>query len=204
MKSWSVWLAAVLLGGLLGWASGTWSQRPAAQNPLPLLDVTASPPSRLPAADPPPETIPDQTPPAHPAGHERGVRSVIERELPNATVEERDIWFEQLKELPPGVVEDLLNVRKQFRQMVPPLTPPAIATPVPLTAPVSPSLLPTLGALTGNWSTSREAIERLRLVTLHNLANADTPGYRRLEPLLWTDAGGQGAQWGGTRFDLQP
>jgi flagellar basal body rod protein FlgG len=205
MRSWSVWLAAVLLGGLLGWASGSWSQRSTARDPLPLLDVTPQPPSRLAATDaPPPRTRPAEAPTTQPAGHERGVRSVIERELPNATVEERDIWFEQLKELPPGVVEDLLNVRKQFRQMVPPLTPNLITAPAPLTAPSNPALLPTPHELAGDWSGSREAIEQLRQVTLHNLANAETPGYRRREPQIWTAAGGQGVQWGGSRLDLQP
>jgi len=207
MKSWSVWMAAVMLGGLLGWVSGSWSSQRVTTTSLPLLDISpaaATPPGRL----SPPDTLAEKSPPpprstttTPPAGHAASVRAVIERELPHATADERDIWFEQLKELPPGVVEDLLNVRKQFRELVPPLTPHGLTGPMSL-GPASP-LWPRSLPADPTWQPGFEAVEQLRQVTLHNLANADTVGYRRLEPQLETDAGRHGIRWLGTRLDLR-
>lgn len=214
MKSWTGWLTAALLGGALGWGgSAFWSQRPVLTEGLPLLDVSPTP-IRQPAPSPTPQVAPpdapepsspaDAEPAARPAGHERGVRSIIDRELPHATAEERDIWFEQFKDLPPGIVEDLLNVRKQFRQMVPPLSPTPIVAPSPpgLPAALAPSPQPL--SVGDDWSSTREALGRLRQVTLHNLANADTVGYRRLEPVIGSDAERRGVRWEGTRLDLRP
>jgi flagellar basal-body rod protein FlgF len=216
MKSGPGWNAAVpwaalVVGGLLGWAGGVWSGPRDAALTLPLLDVAAAPPSRI--SSPSSDSFPsgtDSSPrpdaelprsvatPASNAGS--AVRAVIDRELPHATPDERDIWFEQLRELPPGIVEDLLNVRKQFRQMVPPLSP--SLTPAPLTF-SPPAHMPLPRATDPAWQASRESLERVRQITLHNLANANTPGFRRVEPLLEAVADQHGSQLTGTRLDLR-
>ena len=41
-------------------------------------------------------------------------RAIIRQELPNASEEERTIWFEELREFPPRMTADLLRLRKMF------------------------------------------------------------------------------------------
>ena len=45
------------------------------------------------------------------------VRRVIEEELAGSSREERDIWYDELKSIPAGVVRNLLQVRKQLRSL---------------------------------------------------------------------------------------
>ena len=42
-------------------------------------------------------------------------RSVIEDGLPNATPQERNIWFEELKQLDPESIRDILKVREELK-----------------------------------------------------------------------------------------
>ena len=118
------------------------------------------------------------------------VRNVIERELSHTSREERDIWYDELKTLPAGVVRDLLQVRKQLRAL------PRLLGGAPeklastdlsgthsgqiVAEPVSqkirfqaPDDYSTTSALEG-------AIAQLR----HNLVNASTPGFKRLRVTL--------------------
>lgn len=113
------------------------------------------------------------------AGEDHPVRRMIERLLPDASAEERDIWFDELRELPAASVEDLLRFRRQVggspSSAITPLSPPPLTIPLP---PVSPRAGSNLSAET------RLALERRCAVHRHNLLNASTPGFRRLIPLF--------------------
>ena len=119
------------------------------------------------------------------------VRNVIERELSHTTREERDIWFDELKALPAGVVRDLLQVRKQIRAM-PRLmagTPERLASADPIRSsisreiaadPVSQKIRFKLPDETSSNAAIETAISQLR----HNLTNSTTPGFKRLRVTL--------------------
>lgn len=92
------------------------------------------------------------------------VRRTIDRLMPNASAEERQIWFEELQSLPVSAVEDLLRLRKESD-----LAAPLRSTPDPL-PPVTNDLTDSIPS----------ALRRYRAVLRHNLLNADTPGYRAL------------------------
>ena len=120
-----------------------------------------------------------------------GVRTVIEQELSHATREERDIWFEELKSLPAGVVRDLLQVRKQIREL------PRLMGGIPeklasadigianrtqeITAePASQKIRFGIPDQLNAATEIEAAISQLR----HNLTNAATPGFKRLRVTL--------------------
>jgi hypothetical protein len=75
----------------------------------------ADPPAPVVDSDVAPQRLDNE--PARPAVHP--VRKIIEQMIPKATQEERDIWFEQMRDLPPGVVADMLNFRKQANASAP-------------------------------------------------------------------------------------
>ena len=121
----------------------------------------------------------------------QAVRNVIERELSHTTREERDIWFDELKTLPAGVVRDLLQVRKQIRAM-PRLMggpPEKLASADPLLGsnsreiiaePVSQKIRFKLPDESSANAAIELAISQLR----HNLTNSSTPGFKRLRVTL--------------------
>lgn len=132
------------------------------------------------------------------------VRRIIARELPETTEEERQIWFEELQHLPLSAVEDLLKVRRQAASLLPePSTPQDFAA--------KPSTeRPAAGMLSAG---TRSALQRYRRVLLQNLLNADTIGYRCVEPCLGafpastaTDGPNsiEGLRWIGSRLRLSP
>jgi len=156
---------------------------PAVNTPDPDADPSAPQPVPVPA---------DAVPIANRAGPD-AVRAVIEEELAGSSREERDIWYEELKSIPAGVVRDLLQVRKQLRslpralhRMDPLPTPPRVAD---VTAePVSQSRR----AGASDWSSTLAALELAMSISRHNLANSTTPGFKRIRALL-VDT--QGIQW---------
>jgi flagellar basal body rod protein FlgG len=89
------------------------------------------------------------------------VRRAIDRLMPNASAEERQIWFEELRGLPVNAVEDLLRLRKESNA-----TAPLRTAPEPIATDLSDSI--------------PNSLLRYRVVLRHNLLNADTPGYRAL------------------------
>jgi flagellar basal-body rod protein FlgG len=131
------------------------------------------------------------------------VRDVIEHELAHAPREERDIWFDELKTLPAGVVRDLLQVRKQLRALPRLLggipeklasTDPAVAphTHEIIAEPVSQKIRFNLPDHHSAAAALEAAVSQLR----HNLVNAATPGFKRLRVTLvdayatrWQDPG---------------
>jgi flagellar basal-body rod protein FlgG len=121
------------------------------------------------------------------------VRDVIEQEMPGVSADERDIWFDELKSLPAEAVRDLLKVRRQMRLLSPdhrlagpsPLfsEPPPHAPAEIVSAPIARSVIRS----SNNWSATRAALRQAIAWSTHNLANAHTPGYKRLRVLM-TDA----------------
>ena len=118
------------------------------------------------------------------------VRAVIEEEMAETSAEERDIWYEELKSLPAEVVRDLLQVRRQLRVLTPEHS---LSRPSPLQPQAEnprAALGPEIDAepvvqrrqlVQGQWSTTRSTLEQAANWTLHNLANVNTPGYKRVE-----------------------
>ncbi len=152
----------------------------------------SDPPTAVPA---PVDAVPVETPERDKGTEDESgneaVRSVIERELSHTTREERDIWFDELKALPAGVVRDLLQVRKQIRAM-PRLTGGSLeklASADPLRGPnsreisaepVSQKIRFKLPDDTSANAAIETAISQLR----HNLINITTPGFKRLRVTL--------------------
>lgn len=114
----------------------------------------------------------------------KAVRAVIEDELAGSSPEERDIWYEELKSLPAGVVRDLLQVRKQLRQLPRALhrhdsvSPPRMVH-VPAEQ-ASQNRRPTQA----DWAPTIAAIDHACSMARHNLANSATPGFKRLRATL--------------------
>lgn len=114
------------------------------------------------------------------------VRKVIDEELADSSQEERDIWFEELKSIPAGVVRDLLQVRKQLRAL-----PRALHRRDPISVQV-PSVVPRAAELVTepvsqvrrqplpDWIQTVAALEQACAIARHNLANSETPGFKRL------------------------
>ena len=154
---------------------------------------TSDPPTTVPApVDAYPVDVPDDEDDLYQQTGNEAVRSVIERELSHTTSEEREIWFDELKTLPAGVVRDLLQVRKQLRAL-PRLmggVPEKLASAIPAkrdshngevaAEPVSQKIrfqsLPE--------SSPAAAIETAISQLQHNVTNARTPGYKRIRITL--------------------
>ncbi len=119
------------------------------------------------------------------------VREVIERELAHTTREERDIWFDELKTLPAGVVRDLLQVRKQLRAL------PRLLGGMPeKLASTDPAMMTRNREISAepasqkirfhltDYSPAATALETAISQLRHNLTNASTPGFKRLRVTL--------------------
>jgi flagellar basal-body rod protein FlgG len=87
------------------------------ETPLSATDDSAASPDGLPRED---GLIPDELPsPEHAApidlkAQQSRIRAVIESEMPSASQEERDIWLEELRSLPPRMARDLLRLRQRL------------------------------------------------------------------------------------------
>jgi flagellar basal-body rod protein FlgG len=122
-------------------------------------------------------------------------RRIIERELPNSSVEERDMWHEQTKDLSLHDLQELMRIRAQVGRLSAP-------NPESNQAPGQPGLLPppstgmgsgpfypqtndANGPPVGDPDPGRvigetmAALARARQVILNNIANAQTNGYKR-------------------------
>lgn len=158
----------------------------------PVLQVGDSP-SQVPSpAESLPDDIPETVGPAPDAGEAAAVRGVIEQELSHATREEREIWFDELKTLPAGVVRDLLQVRKQLRAL------PKLMGGMPeKLASVELDDVPTrsreiaaepastrIRFNTPDQMASVTALEVMISQLRHNVTNAATPGFKRLRVTL--------------------
>ena len=124
-------------------------------------------------------------------GNASAVREVIEDELSHATHEEREIWFDEFKTLPAGVVRELLQVRKQLRAL-----PRLLGNMPEKLASTDPTMVPHPHEIAAEPASQKirfnvpdqlfataaleTAISQLR----HNLSNAATPGFKRLRVTL--------------------
>jgi flagellar basal-body rod protein FlgG len=117
------------------------------------------------------------------------VREVIEQEMPEVSAEERDIWFEELKSIPAEAVRDLLKVRKQLRVLSPDHH---LSGPAPLLSSHDPHdpiiaaepVTQSLAAHPRGWAETQEALGQAVSWSTHNIANAATPGYKRIDVIL--------------------
>ena len=117
---------------------------------------------------------------------DNAVRRVIDEELLGSSREERDIWYDELKSIPAGVVRDLLQVRKQLRSLPRALhkadAPVTIPAPVPLRA-VEVSTEPASQSRRQpfpDWTPTAAALEQATSLSRHNVANSITPGFKRI------------------------
>ncbi len=127
------------------------------------------------------------------------VRRAIDRLMPHANAEERQIWFEELRNLPVNAVEDLLRLRKESNVTTPLQSPTTAFDPIEC-------------EVIGNHTIRMLVHERWLL--LHNLLNAETPGYRALRsqrtplPFEVVEASWDGfpdaVHWHARRLDLRP
>ena len=117
---------------------------------------------------------------------DNAVRRVIDEELLGSSREERDIWYDELKSIPAGVVRDLLQVRKQLRSLPralhKPDAPPTKSAPLALRT-VEVSAEPasqTRRQPFPDWTPTLAALEQATSLSRHNVANSITPGFKRI------------------------
>lgn len=133
------------------------------------------------------------------------LRQLLTRELQNATPEEREIWFEQLRSLPLSAAEDVLKIRRNaepLTRLQDTIAPQKITTKIPGNPPPE-------SAFSAGM---RSALQKYRAVALQNLLNADTIGYRCVEPQLGAfpiamegeeRLPADGLRWVGSRLSLR-
>lgn len=116
---------------------------------------------------------------------ERVTRSIIAQEMPHASAQELDVWFDVLRGLDPGDVKGILRMRKHVGggggkaiagapQRIPdpgdwPGSPPSIKQASPTGSP---------------WKSTIDCLAHVRDLRLHNLCNAETAGYQLQVPVL--------------------
>ncbi len=131
------------------------------------------------------------------------VRRVIEEELVGSSREERDIWYDELKSIPAGVVRDLLQVRKQLRSLPRALHKPDAPAPAAARGPVRVVQVPvpnvgveavsqTRRQPLPDWTPTVSAVEQALTLARHNVANSLTPGFQRVR---WQLVDAYGIDW---------
>jgi len=122
-------------------------------------------------------------------------RRIIDKELPNSSTEERDLWHETMKDVPPNDLRELLRLRAQlgrisrpFGDSRHPAGPPFLLAPgsaaiggAPNDGQPSNSSAPASGDPDPGrlLSETMAGIAKARKVILNNIANARTNGYKR-------------------------
>ncbi len=213
-------LAAGIGIGVACGVVGTWAWSRGESPSLPMLQIESSSIGVEPAILPEPaEPIPDadlgDLPPptsSTPGNSAAAVRRAIEQLLPEASAEEREIWYQQFQDTPPGIVEDLLRMRRDIGgSQSDAWSPPPGVSPQPLYAEglPSPASVPGAGATNASWFETHGTLQQLRRLTHQNLLHEETPGYRRLVPLVAprgkADAVGiVGLSYVGARIDVTP
>jgi flagellar basal-body rod protein FlgG len=174
---------------------------PFGSQPLPLPAHTDAAPLRpdgpeLPPIVEPPGSGPATLVPNSPALNSPG-RRIIDRALPNAPAEEREVWNNELKDLSPKDVREVMRLLEELGRMptgsigsrTPPGPTPPWSQPVPgpiardpLGAPPdSPIILPDASQEASQTvAASLDAVTRAQQILLNNIANASTDGYKRL------------------------
>jgi flagellar basal-body rod protein FlgG len=114
------------------------------------------------------------------------VRRVIEEELAGSSGEEKEIWYDEMKSLPAGVVRDLLQVRKQLRAL--PRALHQADAPLKKVAPFvmrkaeipAESVSQMRRQQFTDWTSTTFALEQAITLSRHNIANGLTPGYKQI------------------------
>jgi flagellar basal body rod protein FlgG len=142
---------------------------------------------------------------------EQVTRSIIAEELPEATQQEREIWFDVLRGLAVEDVKGILGMRKHVggpqtsRSSLPlprPETFPRPESPADLGGHAERHISPVLAS----WRAAVESWERVKQAHLHNLANVDTIAFKRWVPVLQeaSPADARGAHLSGIELDMSP
>ncbi|MBW3542096.1 MAG: flagellar hook basal-body protein [Planctomycetes bacterium] len=126
-------------------------------------------PGRLPEGD---------AAPLPPAPGDAAILEVIEEELPGASDLEREVWLEQLRDMPPVDMRQLLRLWRDRDR-------PAISTfPEPSAGADVPDVLdPPAPLAVGDYAellaAGHAVLESAQHTALNNLLNSDTPGFKR-------------------------
>lgn len=126
------------------------------------------------------------------------LNDLLDRFLPDAKPEEREAWAEELRHLPPELARDILAARRNSGE--PGTLPEEAAGPDEPTLPPQAEPEVTLSPLrTARRSDSvvggdatLVALREAEGILLHNIANADSVGFKRSRPLLAEAAGAGG------------
>jgi flagellar basal body rod protein FlgG len=140
------------------------------------------------------DTMPERLPPAEdaaplpPTDASPALRALLDRYLPSASAEERSVWADELRDLPPEVARDFLAARRQAGVPEAILDLPADGlVPPPQYEPAlpEPAGLPAIDIelIQIDRETTLKALRSAEAAILHNIANADTVAFRRLEVL---------------------
>ncbi|MGD9858103.1 MAG: hypothetical protein AB7U20_24420 [Planctomycetaceae bacterium] len=146
-----------------------------------------------------PDTLPESVPAApideQTRFQEQLTRSIIAQEMPHASAQELEVWFDVLRGLDAADVKGILRMREHVgsRQGGSVAVPGRLRNPFESFADgPQPDATPNAP---NSWQATLDCLRELRDIRLHNLCNADTIGFQRLEPQLY-DVGGDGVHWG--------
>ncbi|MBX3443239.1 MAG: hypothetical protein KF774_12605 [Planctomyces sp.] len=190
--------------------------------------------SSVPAAAPRPLSAPENALPlsARSLKDDGTLREMIRQELHTFTTSDHDVWYEALRDLPPADANSILKLWKATKCEMPlssiavpttgaptaaidPREPPATSHALPgPTPPVRMADQELPGAHPSTTKVATSGSSTILQLIARNLANSDTPGYKRLDPLLCespqpgTSDDGAAAGWSprlvGIRLDMRP
>jgi flagellar basal-body rod protein FlgG len=158
----------------------------------PILPVQDGPAFGGPGPVPGPLPLPEEAAPLHSSEPSPALRELLDRYLPDVSADERRAWAEELRLLPPELARDILIARSHSlgsqpspdaaplppseEPFLPPqLEPDAAPSPEPLRiAQAAPSIPAGDGTLV--------ALKQAEAIRLHNIANAESVGFKRVRP----------------------
>ena len=167
-----------------------------ASSAVPIADSNANNNDRKSASVPKPLAPPEDAVPIGPANSatNQAICAIIEQELPNASREAKQIWFEELAGLSPAMVREILQLRTHFNDhsLPPRLAPtrkPNTKDQGSPTAAARRRVPRELAARIGSdfpaeLQAAAAAIRQAQLAVLQNIANANTAGYKSLRVLM--------------------
>lgn len=205
---WGTWLRA---GNGTPPAEDVSAPGPLLANELPRLLPSVPGADAVPLATAPGEEPSSSVPSPAATERDQGVRETINRLMPQASVEEREIWFQQFRDLPPGVVEDLLKFRRDTQGGGSPLWGDnSLMSPTILKGTRATPLASAAGA--SNATSLLRTLGELQRIAAQNLLHSQTAGYSRVTPHLvpGSNSGTSsepsvlGLSIAGTSLDLQP
>jgi flagellar basal body rod protein FlgG len=158
--------------------------------------ATTAEPDTLPRAVPA-EPIDDQT-----LYREQVTRSIIAEEMPDATPQELDVWFDVLRGLDAADVKGILRMRKHVEGSGPTLPGGAAYRSRRESVSVAETRSTSATPVRPEWKHALACLQEVRDIRLHNLTNADTIGYARQVPLMSeADADAWGVRLAGIAHD---